>query len=40
MTRSHMRHIGVDEGSTVWLTTSAGAVTVARGASMPAVVAG
>ena len=28
MTRSHMRHIGVEDGSNVWLTTSAGAVGV------------
>jgi sulfate transport system ATP-binding protein len=28
MTRSHQRHLGVDEGSTVWLTVAQGAITV------------
>jgi sulfate transport system ATP-binding protein len=39
MTRSHMRHIGVEEGSRVWLTAAAGAVTVPGGSTTPTVVA-
>jgi sulfate transport system ATP-binding protein len=31
MTRSHQKHIGVEEGSHVWLTVSKGAITVAGG---------
>jgi sulfate transport system ATP-binding protein len=39
MTRSHMRYIGVEEGSRVWLTAAAGAVTVRGGSTAPTVVA-
>ena len=35
MTRSHMRQIGVDEGSKVWLSVSKGAITVAPGGGVP-----
>ena len=36
MTRSHMRHIGVEEGGHVWLTVSDGAVAVLGAGSAPA----
>lgn len=39
MTRSHMRHIGVEDGSKVWLAASAGAITVPVGSTTPVVVA-
>jgi sulfate transport system ATP-binding protein len=39
MTRSHMRHIGVEDGSKVWLTTSDGAVSV-LGAPAPVTAVG
>ena len=39
MTRSHMKHIGVAEGSKVWLTASAGAVSV-LGTRTPATALG
>ena len=39
MTRSHMRHIGVEDGSKVWLTTSDGAVSV-LGTPAPATAVG
>jgi sulfate transport system ATP-binding protein len=35
MTRSHMRQIGVDEGTKVWLSVSQGAITVARSGGVP-----
>ena len=35
MTRSHQRHIGVDEGSKVWLGVSKGAITVAAKGGVP-----
>lgn len=38
MTRSHMRHLGVEDGSTVWLTAAPGAVTVPGGRGTPTVV--
>jgi sulfate/thiosulfate transport system ATP-binding protein len=39
MTRSHMRHLGVEDGSRVWLTTSDGAVSV-LGKPAPATAVG
>jgi sulfate transport system ATP-binding protein len=35
MTRSHQRHIGVDEGSKVWLGVSKGAITVPANGGVP-----
>ena len=35
MTRSHQRHIGVDEGSKVWLGISKGAITVPVNGGVP-----
>ena len=35
MTRSHQRHIGVEEGSNVWLTVSKGAITVPEIGGVP-----
>ena len=35
MTRSHQRHIGVEEGSKVWLTVSKGAITVPEIGGVP-----
>ena len=35
MTRSHQKHIGVEEGSQVWLTVSKGAITVAEKGGRP-----
>jgi sulfate transport system ATP-binding protein len=38
MTRSHMRHIGVDDGAKVWLAVSKGAITVAAQGGVPTLV--
>ncbi|MBJ7359413.1 sulfate ABC transporter ATP-binding protein [Nocardioides sp.] len=38
MTRSHLRQLGADEGTKVWLSISKGAITVARSGGVPATV--
>ena len=35
MTRSHQKHIGVEEGSKVWLGVSKGAITVPSAGGVP-----